>query len=160
MSSKFDEWPWKTTGHLLYTTSSFVHHLKAMGEFKLKLQSGNAQFGSKSMIFCPVWLCKLTDDLEKQCGTFSILHKALCIISKPWVNWNWSYSWETLNSGQNWLFLFLVTLWFDRWPWKTIGHLVHATSGSVHYCVAIGEFNLESQSRNAQFGSKSTFFVP
>ena len=46
---KFDGWPWKTIGYLFYTTSSFVHHFKAMSEFKLKLQPGNAQFGSKSM---------------------------------------------------------------------------------------------------------------
>ena len=50
---KFDGWPWKTMGHLFYTTSSFVHHFKAMGKFKLELQSGNAQFGSKSTIFVP-----------------------------------------------------------------------------------------------------------
>ena len=65
-------WPWnltddleKTTGHLFSTTSSFVHHFKAMGEFKLELQSGNSQFGSKSVIFCPVWSWNLMDDLEK-----------------------------------------------------------------------------------------------
>ena len=52
---KFDGWPWKTIGHLFYTTSSFVHHFKSIGELKLKSQSGNAQFGSKSAIFCPVW---------------------------------------------------------------------------------------------------------
>ena len=43
---KFNGWPWKTKGHLFPTTSSFVHHFKAMGEFKLKLQSGNGQFGN------------------------------------------------------------------------------------------------------------------
>ena len=48
---KFHRLPWKTTGHLFYTTSSFVHHFKAIREFKLELQSGNAQFGSKSKIF-------------------------------------------------------------------------------------------------------------
>ena len=63
---KFTGWPWKTIGHLFYTTSGFVHHFKAMSEFKLKLQSGNAQFGSKSAIFCPVWPWNLMDDLEKQ----------------------------------------------------------------------------------------------
>ena len=51
---KFDGWPWKTIGHLFYTTSSFVHHFKSIGELKLKLQSGNTQFGSKLAIFCPV----------------------------------------------------------------------------------------------------------
>ena len=30
-----------------------------------------------------------------------MLHQALCIISKPWVNSNWSCSPETLNLGQN-----------------------------------------------------------
>ena len=37
----------KTIGHFIYTTSSFVHHFKSIGEFKLDLQSRNAQFGSK-----------------------------------------------------------------------------------------------------------------
>ena len=61
---QFDIWPWKTIGHLFYGTSSFVHHLVAIGEFKLELQSGNAQFGSKWMIFWAAWPCNLTDDLE------------------------------------------------------------------------------------------------
>ena len=87
--------------HLLYA----VHHIKSFGEFKLKLQSGNAQFGSKSAICCPVWPWNLMDDLEKQKGISSILHQALCIIFKPWMNSNWSYSPETLNSGQNQQFL-------------------------------------------------------
>ena len=55
----------KIDGHPFYTTLSFVHHFKAMGEFKLELQSGDAQFGSKSAIFCPVWPWSLTDDLKK-----------------------------------------------------------------------------------------------
>ena len=62
---KFDGWPRKKIGHLFYTTSSFVHHFKAMAEFKLELQSGNAQFGSKSAIFCPVWPWNLMDDFEQ-----------------------------------------------------------------------------------------------
>ena len=39
---------------------------KPLGEFKLELLSGNAQIGSKSVIYCPVWPWNLTDDLEKQ----------------------------------------------------------------------------------------------
>ena len=102
---KFDGWPWKTIGHLYYATSSSMHHVVAIGEFKLELQSGNAQFGSKSMIF------------------FS-----------------------------------RVTLQFDVWPWKTAGHLFYATSSFVHHFVAIGDFKLELQSGNAQFGSNSAIF--
>ena len=96
---QFDIWPWKTIGYLFYATLSFVNHFVAIGDFKLEIQSGNAQFGSKSTIF------------------FS-----------------------------------RVTLQFDVWPWKTIGHLFYATSSFVHHFVAIGEFKLELQSGNAQFG--------
>ena len=46
---KFDGLPWKTIGHLFYATSSFVHHFVAIGEFKLELQSGNAQSGSNKL---------------------------------------------------------------------------------------------------------------
>ena len=42
-----------------------THHFKAMGEFKLELQSGNAQIGSKSTIFVAL-SCDSTDDFEKQ----------------------------------------------------------------------------------------------
>ena len=104
---KFNGWHWKIIGHLFYTTSSFVHHFKSIGELKLKLQSGNAEFGSKSAIF-----------------------------------------------------LSCVTLKFDGWPWKTIGHLFYTTRSFVHHFKSIGEFKLELQSGNAQFGSKSAIFCP
>ena len=48
---KIDVWPWKTIGHLGYAASTFLHHFIANCQFKLELQSGNAQFGSKSTIF-------------------------------------------------------------------------------------------------------------
>ena len=40
----------KTTGHLFYATSSFVHHFITIGEFKLELRSGNAQIGAKFVL--------------------------------------------------------------------------------------------------------------
>ena len=48
---KFGGWPWKTIRHLLYIMLSFVHHSKTMGEIELELQTWNAQFRSKLMIF-------------------------------------------------------------------------------------------------------------
>ena len=51
-----------------------------------------------------------------------------------------------------------VTLKFDGWPWKTIGHLPFAVSSFVQHFIAIGKFKLELQSGNAQFGSNSTNF--
>ena len=198
---KLDRWPWKTIGHFFYHISSFVYHFIPIGEFKLELQSGNAQFGSKSTIFIAVWPRNFTDDPEKQKGTSSMLLQALCIISYPLVNSNWSYSLETPNLGQIrrfletcdleiwwmtlknnrapllcyfklcvtfrshwWIqtgdtvrkcliwvkdFYSRVTLKFDGWPSKTIGHLFYATSSFVHHFVAIGEFKLELQSGNA-----------
>ena len=49
-------------------------------------------------------------------------------------------------------FLSRVTLKFDRWPWKTIGHLSYATSGFVHHFIAICEFKLELWYGNGLIG--------
>ena len=109
---KFDGWPWKIIGHLFYTTLSFVQHFKAIGIFKLELQSRNAQFGSKLAIFCPGWPWKSMYDLQNQQGTSSILRQALCIISNPLVNSNLSYSLETPKSGKD------LRFFCPAWPWK------------------------------------------
>ena len=103
---KFDGWPWKTIGHLFYTTSSFVHHLKAICEFKLELVRRHS--------------------IRVKIGDF----------------------------------LSYVNLKFDGWPWKTIGHLFYVASNFAHHFIAITEFKLELQSRNAKSGSKSMFFCP
>ena len=42
-----------------------------------------------------------------------------------------------------------VTLKFEGWPQKTIGHLFYATLSVLPHFVAIGEFKLELQSGNA-----------
>ena len=51
-----------------------------------------------------------------------------------------------------------VTLKYDGWPWKTIGHIFYATSSFVQHFVAIGEFKLELQSGNAHSGSNLMIF--
>ena len=56
----------KNNRHLFHATSSFVHHFIPIGEFKLELESGNAQSGSNSTLFRAVWPWNLTDDLQKQ----------------------------------------------------------------------------------------------
>ena len=149
---KFDGWPWKIIGHLFYTTLSFVQHFKAIGIFKVGLQSRNAQFGSKLVIFLPRWLWKLKYDLDKQQGTSPKLHQALCIISNPLVKSNLSYSLETLKSGKNWWFFVPRNL--ENWRMilknnRAPLHLSYAASTFVHYSIANGEFKLELQSGNA-----------
>ena len=51
-----------------------------------------------------------------------------------------------------------VTLKFEEWTSKTIGHLFYATSSFVQHFVAVGEFKLELESGNTQSGSNSTLF--
>ena len=60
--------------------------------------------------FLAVWPWNLTDDLEEQYGTSSKQHQALCIISSPYVNSNWSYGPETAKWGHD-------LCDFDLWPW-------------------------------------------
>ena len=48
-----------------------------------------------------------------------------------------------------------MTIKFNGWPHKTIGHLFYAMSSFVHPFKAISEFKLELKARNAQFRSKS-----
>ena len=106
---KFDGWPWKTIGHFFYVASSILHHFIAISEFKLELQSGNAQFESKSAFFVPCDLEIWRMTLKNQQGTSSKQHQALCIISSSYVNSNWIYSPETAKLGYD-----LCDL--DLWP--------------------------------------------
>ena len=111
MTFKFDGWLWKTIENLFYTILNFVHHFKSIGEMKLELQSGNAQFGSKLAIFGPTWPRKLTDDL-KTIGrlyytTLSFVHhfKAMGIFKLE------------LQSG-NAQFRSKLVIFCPTWPWK------------------------------------------
>ena len=142
---KFDGWPWKTIGHLSFAVSSFVQHFIAIDEFKLELKSGNAQFGSNSTIFTAVWPWNLTYDLE-QCKSEGFESCDRPIVRKHPI---WVKIGDVLSG---------VTLKFDGWPCKTIGHLFYAVSNFVQHFIAIREFKLELQSGNPQFGSNSTIF--
>ena len=93
---QFDGWLCKTIGHLFYATSSFVHRFVAIGEFKLELQSGNAQFGSNSTIFLAVWPWNLTD------ASFDY---------HLWIQIG-----VTIRKRLSWV-VTSVTLTFDLWPW-------------------------------------------
>ena len=112
---KFDGWPWKIIEHLFSTTSSFVHHFTAIWELKLVLQSGNAQFGSKSVICCPCDL-EIWRMTSKNNRAPPLCYFNLCA----------SFGSKLV------IFLSHVTFKFDGWPWKTIGHLFYATLSFVH----------------------------
>ena len=107
----------KTIGHLFYPTLSFVHNLKAIGIFKLELQSGNAQFGSKLVFFVPGnlenWQLTLKDNRAPL-----LYHVKLCASFQ--IHW-WSQTWVTVRKRSIQVkigaFLSHVTLNIDRWPW-------------------------------------------
>ena len=75
----------------------------------------------------------------------------------------WIHGGVTVRKRPIWVkiddFFSRVTLQFDVWPWKTIGHLFYATLSFVHHFLAIGDFKLDLQSGNDQFGSNSTIFI-
>ena len=58
----------------------------------------------------------------------------------------------TVQKCPNWFkiddFFSRVTLKFDGWPWKTIGHLSQATSSFMHHFIAMYEFKVELRSEN------------
>ena len=90
------------------------------------------------------WLLFSDDNYKSNKTNLRDLIDVLCIISHPLVNSNLSYRPEMLNSGQNRWFFVPCDLRIWRMTLKNF--------------VAIIEFKMELQSRNAQFGSKSTIF--
>ena len=108
---KFDGWLSKTIGHLFYATSSFVYRFVAIGEFKLELQSGNAQFGSNSTILEPC-------DLEIWRMTLRNNKAPLLSVIKLYASFHhhmWIQTGVTVRKRLSWV-VTSVTLTFDLWP--------------------------------------------
>ena len=120
---QFDVWLWKTIGHLFYIDSSFVHHSVTIGEFKLDLQSGNAQFGQirQFLELCDLEIWQMT--LKNNRAPLLCYFK-LCASFR---SHGWIQTGVTVRKHPIWVkfndFFSRVTLKFDGWPWKTIGHL-------------------------------------
>ena len=146
-------------GHLFYTTSSFVYHCKSIGEFKLKLHSGNAKFWSTSAIFFPcdleIWWMTLENNMApllyyiKLCASFQI-HR--------WIETEFTVRKCSIRVkiGE---FLSCVTFKFDGWPWKTIGHLFYTTPSFVQHFKSIGEFKLGATVRKRSIWVKIRDFL-
>ena len=108
---QFDVWPWKTIGHLFYVASNFVHHFIAISEFWLELQSGNAQFGSKSMFFvsCDLKIWWMT--LKNKRAHHLLSNIKLC------ASFHHHHMW--IATGVSWV-LTSATFTFDLWPWPFV----------------------------------------
>ena len=120
---KFDRWPWKSIGHLSYGASSFVHCFIAIGKFKLELQSGNAQFGSKSTFLLAVWPWNVTNDLENNRAAL-LSNIQLCV---SFHHHMWIQTGVTVRKRLSGV-MASVTLTFDLWPspfaWTSLLSLV------------------------------------
>ena len=174
---KFYARPWKTIGHSSMLLQA-LHNFKAIGEFKLKLQSGNAQFLSQNQLLLlpcdlEIWQTTLKNNSApllccfKLCESFHShqwIQTGVTVRKRQiWVKiddffvlrdlkiWQmtlknnrasplcyfklcasfqshwWIQAGITVPKRPIWVkiddFFSLVTLKFDGWSWKLIGHL-------------------------------------
>ena len=145
MTFIFDGWHRKTIGHLFCTTSRFVHHLKPIGDLCDLEIWWMTLSNNRAPLLCYFKLCK----------SFQ---------SHRWLQTGVTVRKRSVPPAQNQRYLSLVALKFHGWPWKTIGHLLYATSRFEHHFIAICEFKLEIQYgpetpilvRNRRFFSRVT----
>ena len=143
---KFNGRPCKTTGHLFCAISSFVHYFKAISEFKLELQycPETLNSGQNRQLFGPRVNLRFDRLPWKTIGhlfyaTWSFVHHsiAICQFKLELQSGNARFG------SKSEIFLSCVSLKFDRWPWKTIGHLFYVTSSFVNHFIATVEFKLD-----------------
>ena len=94
-----------------------MRHFVPIGKFKLELQSGNAQFGSKSAIFCPVCLEIWRMTLKNNRASVLCYFK-LCTSFR---SHKWIQTGVTVRKRLNWVLTSVtLTLTFDLWPWPFV----------------------------------------
>ena len=133
VSLKFDVWPWKTKGHLFYVTSSFVQHFVPIGEFKLELQSGNAQSGSNSTIFiepCDLEIWRIT--LKNNRAPLLCYFKLCVAFHSHW----WIWTGVTVRKRPIWV---NSTIFSAEWPCNSTDDLEKqkGTSPKQHQAICI-----------------------
>ena len=117
---KFHRWTRKTIGHLFYATLTFVHHLKAIVEFKLKLQTTvqkrSIRVKISDFVQCDlgIWWMTLKNNRApllwyiKLCASFH---------SHRWIQTKVTVRKRSIRFKIGDL-LSPMTLKFDGWPWK------------------------------------------
>ena len=150
----FSVWPWNLMANIgkQLDTSSILHQALCIisnpsVKWNLSYSPETLKSGQNWWFFVPgdlkVWWMTLKNNRSplmyyiKLCASFQ---------SHGWIQSgatvrNFSIRVEIVN------FLSRVTLKFDGWPWKTIGHLSYDASSFVNHFITVGEFKLELQSR-------------
>ena len=112
LTLKFDGWPWKTIGHLFILHQGFFQSFQSHQWIQTRLVC-------KYSIDLKIWWMTLINNRApllrcfKLCASF---HSNQCIQTGVIVQK--CPLWVKIDD-----FFRRVTLKFDRWPWKTIGHL-------------------------------------
>ena len=127
---QFDGWSWKTIGHIFCAISSIVHHLTAINEFKLKLQSDFA-------VPCDTEIWQMTSKNNRALLPCSVMHYLVAIGDSKLE----LHSGITQFGSISLIYFSRVTLKFDEWPWMTIWHISWVTSSFVRHFIIICEFN-------------------
>ena len=116
-----------------------LHYVKLCASFQIHRWSQTwVTLRKRSIRVKKAWPWKLTDGIDKEQGTSSILGQNLWIISLLYLNSNLSYSPETLNSGNNWRFFFVLRdlqIWWMPLKNNRAPHLYYIT-----LCVAFQSF--------------------
>ena len=128
--------PWNLMMTSKNNMASLLYYVKLLESFRSHRRTQTCitvlkHLGSKLAFFCPVWPWNLKKKWPRKTlghcfyATSRFLHHFIGIEFKL-----------ELHSGnvQFWskyIFLSCVTLKFDRWHWKTIGHLFNATSNGL-----------------------------
>ena len=108
---KFDRWPQKIIGHLFCAMSSPVHYFKAISDFKLQLQSGNAHSLQN-------WQFFFSYDLEtwSRCLTLTNNRAPLLWFFKLCASFDshrWIQTWVTV-----WKLWVKIGYFCPVWPWN------------------------------------------
>ena len=144
---EFDGWPWKTTRHLFYVTSSCVRHFVAISKSngvtvqKRRIRVKIYDFMSHVTLRFDEWHCKTIRHLVSARSSFCASFVAIGEFKLELRSGNARF-------GSKSTFLSSATFKFDRWPWKTTRQLFYSTSSYVHQFVAISKFKLELWSGN------------
>ena len=137
-----------------------MDHSKSISEFKLESQPGNTQFRSKWMIFLSYETLKFDGWPWKTIG--HLFYAASSFVHQFPAIGEFKLELQSGNAkfgSKSTIFLTVLTLQFDVWPWKITGHLFYATSSFAHHFVTIDEFKLGLQSGKAQYGTNSMIFL-
>ena len=117
---KFDEWPWKTIGHIFYDTSSFMYHFVAIGQFKLEIvrkcpfSVKIGDFSSRVTLKFHGWHWKTKGGLFYAIASFVYHFVDMCEFKLELQSGN--------DQTRTKLVLISVPLAFDLWPWSLHGH--------------------------------------